>query len=542
MNIIKSINKLINNMSKYEYNYNNLDNKNRIIKGKNLKNIPLYKITNIEENHHGFKYNDGENIDTLDFNATGDCMSGGLYFFQLKEIDNYTGYGCYIRQVFVDDDEDVYCMSRKFKAHKINVGQKISLNGFKINDSDIARYLICYINIKWFHPDVITNEILELCWKNIKYIWLSDIPENYRNEKICMSYIKKDVRNFKYIPKTNITILLIETFIKFKNNCDIKFKSDIQEIDNFILEYIKNKMIDDNLNAKFGSILLKLDYKNLLLIDPKNITKEMANNYMKENILAFKYWPKKLMTLDVCIDVIKKNISLFEYCPAETIPDAIKNNIKCLNFIPDEFLKKINMDRTNFNILDDQNKIKIIVKIYPETIDYLPDRFLNYDVLESIIKIDDSLIDCIPNKIKNINNILESIVKKDGLAIRFIPGNLITIKIMTNAIEQNSTALKFCPLGRFSKKKMILFKKIASDIKKEKNMKMFYKFMNIGIIMSLLSIMFYIGYILLKSFDFRNSLFTQDGSINYESSLFSILYVPSYNNYFDGFSLYIPSI
>jgi hypothetical protein len=48
---------------------------NKLNKGKQL-----IKLTNIEENHNGFQFNTGLNIDTVPFNPSGDCKPGGIYF------------------------------------------------------------------------------------------------------------------------------------------------------------------------------------------------------------------------------------------------------------------------------------------------------------------------------------------------------------------------------------------------------------------------------------------------------------------------------
>ena len=42
--------------------------------------MKYYKITNKEENHNGFQYKDGLNIDTIEFDPNGSCRPGGLYY------------------------------------------------------------------------------------------------------------------------------------------------------------------------------------------------------------------------------------------------------------------------------------------------------------------------------------------------------------------------------------------------------------------------------------------------------------------------------
>ena len=40
----------------------------------------FYKLTNETEKHHNFQYQDGLNVDTVEFNPVGKCSAGGLYF------------------------------------------------------------------------------------------------------------------------------------------------------------------------------------------------------------------------------------------------------------------------------------------------------------------------------------------------------------------------------------------------------------------------------------------------------------------------------
>ena len=58
-------------------------------------NIEFYKIFNEEENHRGFQYVDGLNIDIDNFNT--DSFDDGLYFCEKQYIGLYVDYKIYIR-------------------------------------------------------------------------------------------------------------------------------------------------------------------------------------------------------------------------------------------------------------------------------------------------------------------------------------------------------------------------------------------------------------------------------------------------------------
>lgn len=92
------------------------------------KDISFVKLTNSNECHNGFRFKDGLNIDTVDFNPIEECRPGGIYFCFREDYERWTKYGCsqmfYIREVSIPDDAQVYCEENKFKADKIILGPR----------------------------------------------------------------------------------------------------------------------------------------------------------------------------------------------------------------------------------------------------------------------------------------------------------------------------------------------------------------------------------------------------------------------------------
>jgi hypothetical protein len=108
----------------------------RLIKGGDLDQHRLYRITNFSEIHNGFRYNTGTNEDNLPFNPSGSCSSGGLYFFDIKYIVQYHNSNCdgyWIRGVSLDNDEEIWDEENgKYKAHTITLGERTILDNFEI--------------------------------------------------------------------------------------------------------------------------------------------------------------------------------------------------------------------------------------------------------------------------------------------------------------------------------------------------------------------------------------------------------------------------
>src|SRR5260221_13200643 len=88
-----------------------------------------YKITNKEENHNGYQYQNGLNILDKPFEKIGSCVEGGLYFTDIVNIFKFLAYGCFLREITLssksqwvrDPDGD------KFRADMIILGTRYEL-------------------------------------------------------------------------------------------------------------------------------------------------------------------------------------------------------------------------------------------------------------------------------------------------------------------------------------------------------------------------------------------------------------------------------
>ncbi|AYV85411.1 MAG: putative ankyrin repeat protein [Satyrvirus sp.] len=92
-----------------------------------------FKVTNAEENHHGFQYMDGLNVldKEFDYNRKNTCSAGGLYFADNKNIHDFYNYGIYLRIVELPVDDPDFKMLHvdgKFRANKIILKEKYRLD------------------------------------------------------------------------------------------------------------------------------------------------------------------------------------------------------------------------------------------------------------------------------------------------------------------------------------------------------------------------------------------------------------------------------
>jgi hypothetical protein len=127
------------------------------------KETKFYKITNKEENHFNFQYQDGLNIDINKFDPTENCKKGGLYFTDLDNIPYFFDYGCWIREVILPDDAQIYVEDRKYKADKIILKEKIHISNFsEWQNIDFCKNSIikteCSV-LQIMNPEYLTEEI-----------------------------------------------------------------------------------------------------------------------------------------------------------------------------------------------------------------------------------------------------------------------------------------------------------------------------------------------------------------------------------------------
>lgn len=83
--------------------------------------------------HHGFQYRAGLNVDTVPFDATGECRPGGLYFTTTQHARVWAHMGSLVADVELPADAQIYCepCGTKFKADKIILSNiRVASNDF----------------------------------------------------------------------------------------------------------------------------------------------------------------------------------------------------------------------------------------------------------------------------------------------------------------------------------------------------------------------------------------------------------------------------
>ena len=201
----------------------------------------FYRLTCQNEIHNGFQYETGLNIDTIDFNPSGSCKPGGLYFFDHTQVHNYRLCACdvyWIRKVEIPDDAQVYVEYGKYKADKFILHDRIRIGN--VDDTALCEmYDACIDFLKKgyirFHSDIFETECVNILRKNaymllemriitgtMKWHAVIQNPQilkhiDDQSEQLCEFAFDVDITSFRYIKKQTEKICLTIVNIDGRN-------------------------------------------------------------------------------------------------------------------------------------------------------------------------------------------------------------------------------------------------------------------------------------------------------------------------------------
>ena len=113
--------------------------KSKLLSGKDFNQRyqtgKFVKLTNELENHNGYQFETGLNIDSIPFNPSGECRPGGIYFCLVEKIPMWLNYTdqpmIYVRWVSIPDDALVYIEEDKFKADRMILSERQKIDDFE---------------------------------------------------------------------------------------------------------------------------------------------------------------------------------------------------------------------------------------------------------------------------------------------------------------------------------------------------------------------------------------------------------------------------
>lgn len=176
----------------------------QILTGKKFKELNkgqrLVKLTNQTENHNGYKFNTGVNIDHIQFNPSKICSAGGFYFCTFLNFHKYLRYHsnnetkkCVnIRNVIIPDDAKVYIEEDKFKVDKFLLQDPIKIYEIPKTCKHVVRNNSIYL-------EYIENQTNILCLEAVKQNGLSLKYVKKQTPKICLTAVRQNGLAIKFV-------------------------------------------------------------------------------------------------------------------------------------------------------------------------------------------------------------------------------------------------------------------------------------------------------------------------------------------------------
>jgi IMP cyclohydrolase len=286
----------------------------KMITGKQLNHLlngmPLLKFMNDSDTHHGMHYVDGDNLDILPFNDSGECESGGLYVTQLKDYYLYHhGYGKYARRVRISDTALIYVEQNKLKCDEIYLEDRMP-----------------------------KDELLEILFTE----YLQDLLNCGRD---IATVVKSNGDALQYIKNHMMTPEIIFEAVK-QNGDALQYIKDYMKTPEIILEavkqnghalqYIKDCMMTHDI--MMGAV--KQNGHALIYIKDCMKTYEIMSEAVKQNGYALQYINDSMKTPEIILEAVKISGRALQYIDdemktPEIMHEAVKNNGWALEFIKD---------------------------------------------------------------------------------------------------------------------------------------------------------------------------------------------------------------
>lgn len=186
------------------------------------------KLTNESENHYGFQYQTGLNIDHVPFNPQGECQPGGLYFFSLNQLPFWLDYNatigplCYVRLVTIPDEAQVYTeplrysrsilgemkifVAEKFKADRLILGERKRISELEMwNDRQSC---LEAVEQNDYALKYVKDETEDFCLEAVKKNSYALRYMKNQTEEICLEAVRQDGRVLHFVKDQTEAICL----------------------------------------------------------------------------------------------------------------------------------------------------------------------------------------------------------------------------------------------------------------------------------------------------------------------------------------------
>ena len=159
------------------------------------------KLTNKLENHNGYQFQTGLNVDSIPFNPSGQCQPGGIYFCLSEKMLVWLNYALnqmvYARLVTIPDDAQIYIEGNKFKADKIILSERQEIGNLE-EWKDVC-YCLEAVRRNGFALEYVRKQTPEICLAAVKEGGLALQYVLQHTQEICLVAVKRNGYALRYV-------------------------------------------------------------------------------------------------------------------------------------------------------------------------------------------------------------------------------------------------------------------------------------------------------------------------------------------------------
>ena len=274
---------------------------------------------------------------------------------------------------------------------------------------------------------------------------------NYKLKTIFINvFTDEDLEVFNKIVEKQVIYNSILHFFNCLNivnriiKTNVSIYSDNIKISKYLFESIKYLSTLNSMNSDVNNNTLVTDDCYMNSVKLNNITLEFIPHNMKTLelcLLAIKqndniiYFPKELLTQEICMNYINMNPLMLENIPIEFISyemcmKATELNGNTLLYVPSKFKT---YELCNRAIKENKYENHVL--------NFVPNRFKTNEFCNVALKADYHNYLYLPEHFKNINNCVEV----NPYIILLLPANIITYELCMKVVRLNGLVLEFVP-------------------------------------------------------------------------------------------------
>jgi hypothetical protein len=170
------------------------------------QNKTFYKVVRRDLTHNAVVYKLGLNIDPMEFNPSGSCQQGGLYFTDFAHLGRFFGYGELVAVIIIPEDAQVYRDpdEDKWKADRFIIDR------FEPIDSYWSDRIFCLDAVR---RDIralryVKRQYSEICLEAVKQDGCALRYVKNQTREICLEAVKQNGEALQYVKNQTREICL----------------------------------------------------------------------------------------------------------------------------------------------------------------------------------------------------------------------------------------------------------------------------------------------------------------------------------------------